>query len=210
MISNGTGRGDDDGTDTDVEILSNNPVTTTTTTNTTNTDTTRPTNTAARWLFDMLGKQIGDEEETVDEGEEEQEQEQEESDSDSDIEIQAGDKWIDSNSFLKNKDMFKQDIKQKKKEELMKVIGNDKNNNDEDDDDDKEFVVLNANKKSKNEICPLTLTKIKQGIKNWRCPHYYEKQAIKNYKQYLLKNNTPKDKWKCPQGGCNAQLVIFC
>ena len=137
------------------------------------------------------------------------------SDSSDDILIAAGDKWVDSNSFMQNKDSFKEDIRQKKKDDLRKFMdptdsGTGKGNKDENEsesDDEQEMRVLNANKKSKNEVCPLTLKKMEHPIKNMLCTHWYEKEAIKNYKEYMIKQNKPR---KCPQGGCTAFLFISC
>ena len=127
------------------------------------------------------------------------------SDSDSDIEIQAGDRWVGSSTFLKNKETMKEEIREKKRETLRHLTEDLEEESSEDDGTD--FMVLNANKTSKNEVCPLTLTKIKQPIRNMLCPHVYERSAIKGYKQYLSTKNKPQ---KCPQGGCQALLVVTC
>jgi len=123
-----------------------------------------------------------------------------EEESDDDIEILAGDRWIGRKSFLENKESFKKDIIQKKKDDINKSI---EYQSESDNDDD--FVVLNKNKKAKQENCPLTLKKIINPIKNLLCSHVFERDAIRNYMDYLQKNNKPK---RCPQGGCRAILWL--
>ena len=125
--------------------------------------------------------------------------------SDSDIEIQVGDRWVGSSTFLKNMESMKEEIRKKKRETLRHLKQN--LGEQSEDDDETDFMVLNANKISKHEVCPLTLTKIKQPIRNMLCPHVYERSALKGYKQYLSSMNKSH---QCPQGGCQALLVVSC
>ena len=123
-----------------------------------------------------------------------------ESDDDDCILIQAGDKWVENDAFLQNKEEFKKDIALKRKECINEHI------KDIDSEDEEDLVVLNKNKTSNQDICPLTLKKIQHPIKNRLCSHIYERSAILNYRQYLLANDKTA---KCPQGGCQAALFGF-
>ena len=123
-----------------------------------------------------------------------------ESDDDDCILIQAGDKWVENDAFLQNKEEFKKDIALKRKESISKHI------KDIDSESEEDLVVLNKHKTSNQDICPLTLKKIQHPVKNRLCSHIYERSAILNYRQYLLANDKPA---KCPQGGCQAALFGF-
>merc|ERR1712083_739174 len=120
--------------------------------------------------------------------------------SDDDILIQAGDEWIGNETFMKNKEEFKRDIVLKRREKINKEIDHDA------DESDEELVILNKDKKSRQDLCPLTLKKIVHPIKNRLCSHVYERSAIINYRNYLVANDKPT---KCPQAGCQATLFGF-
>lgn len=124
-----------------------------------------------------------------------------ESGSEDEIEIQAGDQWVGSSSFLKKKESIPSKTKVAAQRE-------------EESDDGEDFVVLNANKTSKQDICPLTLQKIEDPVRNILCRHIYERRAIANYKEYFKKKRKRATKQippqKCPQGGCQALLIVHC
>ena len=75
--------------------------------------------------------------------------------------------------------------------------------------EDDDILILNPKSKSKNEMCPLTMKKVNEldhAVKNVNCPHIYEREAIKSYKRYHMKNNK---RLKCPQAACSADLVLW-
>jgi len=123
-------------------------------------------------------------------------------DSSDDLLIQAGDKWVDSGSFLDNQEEFKKDIALKRKDDISNATQHMDSENEEDD----ELVVLNKDKKSNQNMCPLTLKEIVDPIRNQMCSHVYERSAILNYRRYCIENDKAA---KCPQGGCPAALFGF-
>jgi len=115
--------------------------------------------------------------------------------SEDEIEIEADGQWLWSSVFLRKKESMPRTKKRAAVER------------EDESEDGEDFVVLNAHKTSKQDRCPLTLQKIEKPVRNMLCRHIYERRAIINYKHYLTKNKRPQT---CPQGGCQAPLVVSC